>query len=207
MSKILYLKIEQKIQTQKKEVLLKDIAKMECSEQEYVNRLNTEKFMNISEKGRKRYVCSVLTVIEQIHKVYPNLEVQNLGEADFLIYYEGERSKSWVQWMKALVLCLIIFFGSAFSIMTFQEDAGVSTIFDMIYESVLGSHPKGLYVIEISYAVGLSIGILLFFNHLGRSYLSKDPTPISVEMKNYEKQVNEALISENARRGNELDVD
>ena len=59
---------------------------------------------------------------------------------------------------------------------------------------------------EISYSMGLAIGIVVFFNHIGGRRITKDPTPIEVEMAIYEKEVNDALIKTADREGIEQDV-
>ena len=54
-------------------------------------------------------------------------------------------------------------------------------------------------MIEIGYSLGLGGGIILFYNHIGKRRITKDPTPIEVEMRLYEKDVNETII-DNATR-------
>ena len=38
------------------------------------------------------------------------------------------------------------------------------------------------------------IGIILFFNHFSKIYVTKDPTPIEIEMTTYEKETNTSII-------------
>ena len=59
---------------------------------------------------------------------------------------------------------------------------------------------------ELCYSVGLGVGILLFYNHFGLKRLSKDPTPIEVEMRKYETDVNQVLIEGHNRQDGKLDV-
>ena len=80
MSKILYLKIEQCIQVEQAGVKLGDFAQMECTDKNVVNRLKSEDFMKVGENPKQRTVVSVLAVIQKIHEIYPELEVQNVGE-------------------------------------------------------------------------------------------------------------------------------
>ena len=61
-------------------------------------------------------------------------------------------------------------------------------------------------MIEISYSIGLALGIIVFFNHVGGRRITKDPTPIEVAMKNYEKDVDTTLIETAGREGKEIDV-
>lgn len=79
-------------------------------------------------------------------------------------------------------------------------------IFDDIYFTVLKERPGKVNILEISYSIGLAAGIILFFNHIGGRRITKDPTPIEVSMRNYERDVNQALIETADREGMEEDV-
>ena len=48
--------------------------------------------------------------------------------------------------------------------------------------------------------------IIVFFNHIGGRRITKDPTPIEVEMRIYEEDVNKALIATADREGKTMDV-
>ena len=63
-------------------------------------------------------MVSVLEIIACIHAAYPEVEVQNLGEADIIVTYENQKTPPYL-WhiLKVAVVAAIIFFGSAFSIM------------------------------------------------------------------------------------------
>ena len=58
----------------------------------------------------------------------------------------------------------------------------------------------------VSYSVELAVGIILFFNLTGGRRITKDPTPIEVEMRVYETDVNKALIETADREGKTIDV-
>ena len=60
--------------------------------------------------------------------------------------------------------------------------------------------------LEVGYALGLGVGIIVFYNHFGPKKLSKDPTPIEVEMRKYETDINKALIDGHNRQNGKLDV-
>ena len=67
------------------------------------------------------------------------------------------------------------------------------------------SPSDGYSILEVSYSIGLALGIVLFFNHVGGRRLTKDPTPIEVEMRVYETEVNKALIETADREGKTVD--
>ncbi len=80
----------------------------------------------VREQEVKRYVISVMKVIEMIHELYPQLEIQNLGESEFIVEYDISVQKSEIlEIVKVAVLCVLIFIGSAFSIMVFNNDVGL----------------------------------------------------------------------------------
>lgn len=209
MSDILYLKAERNVEVNHRDVTLGDVAKLECANTSVVSRLKTLKLLKIRAEKSDRCIVSILKVVEQIHTVYPNLEIQNLGEADFIVAYEPEvRSGERVfQSLKVILVCLIVFFGSAFSIMAFNNDVGVNQVFHQIYEQVMGTPSDGFTILELTYSVGIAAGILIFYNHVGGKRLTKDPTPMEVEMRLYEEDVNTTLIESSSRKGTNLDVE
>ena len=58
----------------------------------------------------------------------------------------------------------------------------------------------------MSYAIGLPLGILVFYNHINRRKIKDDPAPIQVEMCTYEEQVNKAMIKLASREGKSIDA-
>ncbi len=163
--------------------------------------------MKIPEKGPHRFVVSILKIIELIHKDYPHLEIQSYGSPDMIVTYEEQKKNNRIwQFAKVLLVSLTTFFGSAFAIATFNNDSGISKLFDDIYELFMGTPKEGFSVLELSYSIGIIIGILVFFNHFGKKTMSVDPTPIEVEMRLYENDIQTTVIAEYARKGQELDV-
>lgn len=203
----LYIKGEQCVEVKKRDVTLGDLVTMECCQQNVVSKLKTIKAMKIPEKGPHRFVVSILKIIELIHKEYPNLEIQSYGSPDIIVTYEAQKQKSKIwEFCKIAFVSLTTFFGSAFAIMTFNNDSGITQIFGNIYELFTGVSKQGFTILELSYSVGIVVGILVFFNHFGKRKLSVDPTPIEVEMRLYENDIQTTVIAEYSRKGQELDV-
>ena len=144
-------------------------------------------------------------------------EEKNINdESDFIIEYTPpsekktsgkETKRKGFEYAKAVFVTLVAFIGAAFTIMTFNLDVSVGDLFDNIYKWFMGVDKQGKpTILEFSYCVGLPIGIVVFFNHFSRKKLTTDPTPIHVEMRNYESQVNKALIEDASREGKTIDV-
>ena len=77
------------------------------------------------------------------------------------------RHKGWQQWLKTAFVCVISFFGTAFTIMAYHNDVGINEVFTEVYKIVMNREPQGLNALEVSYSVGLAAGIIIFFNHIG----------------------------------------
>ncbi len=150
---------------------------------------------------------SVLKIIELIGQEFPNVDIENIGEKDFVLEYEPKQEPKWLLYLKTAILCVLIFFGSAFTIMTFNNDVGVGEVFADFYQQVMGTESSGFTVLEICYSIGLFLGIMIFFNHMGHKKITHDPTPIQVEMRTYEKDVDATFIENCGRKGTSNDVD
>lgn len=203
----LYIKANQSVEVKLRNVTLKDLISMECIDKTIVSKLKTTKILNIPEKGQHRIVVSILKIIECIHKEYPELEIQNMGAEDIIVTYEGGKKKNvMMDFLKSTGVVIISFIGSAFAIMTFNNDSGTNQLFSQIYEMFMKTPKEGFSVLELSYSIGLVIGILVFFNHFGKRKFTVDPTPIEIEMRLYENDIQTTLIDDYSRKGKEIDV-
>lgn len=203
-----YLKIEQNCIVYERAVRLEDIARIECTDLGICRQLKQMQVYYFSghDKSSLTQVFSVLKIIELIHEKYPSLEIVNLGVPDFVIRFVPKPEKKTAQYLKVAALSLFLFFGAAFSIMTFIEDVSVNKVFDHIYQRFTGVKPAGITPLEISFCIGLSVGIMVFYNHVGRKKITDDPTPIQVAMRKYEQDVDTTYIETTSRKGKNIDV-
>ena len=188
-----------------KSVTLGDVLKIECTN---IGILRAVKQMNLySFNHEHSVVFSILKVIERIHQDYPNAEIVNCGETDFVVEYKKDTKKSvFFSKLKLIAVSIIVFFGSAFTIMTFHNDIGIQEVFEKFYAQLIGNTKPAVTELEISYSIGLAIGIIVFFNHFSKKRLSKDPTPIEVEMKKYNKDLINTKIARAGEEGHTEDV-
>lgn len=204
----LYLNISQNVEVDTTDVTLDTIAKLTSSEKNVVARLKTMKIIKIKDKKFARYIVSVMAIIEKIHEIYPTLEIVNIGEPEFVLTFRKKNKESKIFYaIKLIFICVAAFFGAAFSIMTFNNDVGINELFAKIYEEYTGQISNGFTILEISYSLGIAVGIIVFFNHFFGRNLSTDPTPLEVEMKIYEKDINTMLIESCSRKEQIIDVD
>ncbi len=203
----LYLKAERNVEVTEEDVFLKDVAKIYCKDAHIVAKVKAIKIHRFGKEEQKRQVFSILKLIELITQQCPEAEVQNMGETDVLVeLVDVDKHKGIVQVLKVIFVACISFFGTAFTIMAFHNDVGINQVFGKVYELVMGQQAPGYSVLEFTYSIGLAVGITVFFNHIGGRRITKDPTPIEVEMRIYEKDVNDSLIETADREGKTIDV-
>lgn len=197
----LYLKIDKNVRAKGRQIYIKDIASVCCAQKTIESKVKALRLPTEIIRGPGRYVFSVFDVIEAIQQEYPNLEINNLGEADFIITVEKKQKApdAWI-WCKTVFVCFLSFFGAAFSIMAFNNDVGITTLFGQLYEQFTGDASNGFTILEVTYSVGVGLGILLFFHHFARNRDKADPTPLEVEMRTYEDDVDTTLIESGNRK-------
>lgn len=205
---ILYIKAEQSVEVLNKKIFLEDVVKLYSSDKKMVSVLQKVVLMFVKSQKDCKFNFSILKVVELINKEYPEVQIVNMGETDFVVCYKiPKKSQKMLEYLKTAFVATIIFFGAAFTIMTFNEDVGVGKVFDNIYKLVVGQAKTGGSVLEISYSIGLPIGIIVFFNHFSRIKIHDDPTPIQIQMRVYEEDVNKTLIQNANREGKIIDSD
>lgn len=205
---MVYIKIPLRVIVSHSNVILKDIATVYCSNENLLKRIRDLPLINIEPKKNSQYAFSIMKVIALITTIDTNLNVVNLGEEDFLVEYQPEKADNKIfEYSKTIFVSAIIFFGAAFSIMTFNTDVSVPDVFANVYNLIMGESGKGQGIIELSYCIGLPVGILVFFNHFSSKKVRRDPTPIQIEMRKYEKDVESAILSNADREGKTIDID
>ncbi|TCK92440.1 stage V sporulation protein AA [Natranaerovirga hydrolytica] len=208
-SKNIYFKASKKTIINKKNVKIEDIAKLEGDDEAVINKIKKLPVLTITEDVKKNYVVSILEVIKIIQAKVPNVDIQNIGEADFIICYWPNRKNEnkLLTYIKVICVCMILFTGGAIAIMTFHTDAAVPDVFKELYRIFTGVTTENPTLLEISYSIGLALGIIVFFNHFTNVKIMDDPTPIEVEMRSYEKDVEDSIIESLVDEGENIDVD
>ena len=207
MSKTVYLNISQITEVHHKDIQLKDVADVYCDDTAVMNKCKALRIKTIHLDRNLRYVESALDVIKKLVEMDSSISVNNVGEVDFIIDYHKKKSPNWVwQWIKTIFVCIICFCGAAFAIMTFNNDVSVPDVFDKIYLIIMREESSGFSILEVSYSVGLALGIVGFFNHFSKIKINTDPTPLEVEMRLYEDNISKTLIQNDGRKESDIDV-
>ncbi len=107
-SDTIYIKADKNTEVTKPDVTLGDVLKIECANPSVLSRVKTLKLLKFHHKDNKkqnRTAVSILKVIACIHEVYPNVEVQNEGEQDFIVTLEEQKTPGgFVHWTKVITV-------------------------------------------------------------------------------------------------------
>ena len=208
MSETLYMDIKQSCKVKCPDVYVRDVADITCTDSTIINRINALKIWTFHNPKDNRYIFSSIKLMELILKECPSLKINPIGETEFLIEYEPKaKNTKLLEYLKVSLISIILFFGSGFTIMAFNNDIDIKNLFDTLYEKSGNIVPDGISALEIGYSIGIFLGIMLFYNHMGKKKITSDPTPIEVEMRKYEQDINTTLINGIHRKESRIDVD
>lgn len=207
MADCVYLKLSESCLAEKKKVKIKDVAAVFSGNPDL--KYGIEKLELMSFTGnREQQVISVMYILEVIQQNFHDCIVQPLGAADVVVYYRTyDTSDKIKQFLKFLMICFIAFFGAGFSIMSYNSDVNMVGQLDVMENIFVGKAREAYPVAGIAYSVGLFIGIIIFFNHGVKKKFTDDPTPLQVQMRQYEQEVNQTVITDAERKKEIRDAD
>lgn len=207
----IYVSLHRKTTVTKKRLIqLKDIA--EISAPEHIRRQAENIIIyRIEEDKKENYIISIIQVIQAIVKEIPKATISNTGTANTVLQYLPEDYKENKLWgiCKLTAIVLILFLGSAITIIAYYEDTSLIKVFRFIQEMFTGESVNNPYWISIPYSIGIGVGITVFYNQFGTKKLTDDPTPIQVEMTKYDADIDACLVDTSNRspmKGNRNDI-
>lgn len=190
------MKPEKKVEViAKKEITIGDITVLE-GPKKIIDEIYKIKIMEIYKNKDKNYLIASIEIVKHIQQYCDDIIVYNLGEKDTIVSYKKqfEKENKLLTLVKIAFVGITLICGGAFAIMTFHTDAAVPDVFVEFYYIFMGNRDMQPYALEIPYSIGLAVGIIVFFNHFSKIKLTDDPTPIEVEMRMYEKNVEDSII-------------
>lgn len=205
---VLYIRVNQNNLVNNKNVYLKDVANIYSTDKKMVKKLEEILIYKITKNEKQFYCFSVFILFKEIDKLYPKVDLRNIGNTEFIIEYEPPKKASKTkEVLKVAFVSSIIFIGAGFTIMTFNEDVSIKKLFAIVYELIMGKEQTSGSLMEIGYAIGLPVGIMVFFNHFSKAKLGIDPTPMQVQIRMYEESLDMTIIENANRKGELIDTD
>lgn len=202
-----YLKMDTKVKTAADVICIGDLGKIYCQDTHVSSKIKPLKVYVFQKKDKGRCVISALKVTELIYGCCPHCTVDIVGATETIVdQVKPGHSSRWTVWPKVVLVSLLCFFGTMYTIMAYHNDINITELFSQIYEMVMGRPGDGFTVLEAAYSVGLAVGISIFYNHIGKRRLTPDPSPVEVEMRVYGDDINTALVELANREEKTIDV-
>lgn len=203
-----YVELEDSVQVTDRKVLVSDIATIWTPEPALASKIKNTVVYRFESEDKQ--VIGLLWITKAILSHFPDCVVIPHGESDCVVERVDASKKDGQNTLfkkcKVFLVCVICLLGGAFSIMAFHNDIDITSIFMKFYEFVTGNKSSGFTILEVSYSIGLLAGILVFYNHIGKKKITSEPTPIEVSMRNYERDMDEAIVKRREREGKKIDV-
>ncbi|OON91408.1 MAG: hypothetical protein ATN34_01015 [Epulopiscium sp. Nele67-Bin002] len=202
----IYIKVFKKSSIVQKDVVtIKDLAEIITLDDEMAKKIQELVVLKFEEKKPGNYLVSITDILRVVQEAFPDAQITPIGEADALIQYSPTPMKKnkFVELIKVGVVAAIMFAGSTIAIMAYQIDTSFTKTLTALNKVFTGQVDTNPLWITIPYAIGMPIGVIVFFNHLGNKKITEDPTPIEIEIDKYKDSVENSLIDAltNIRRG------
>ncbi|MGM0874067.1 MAG: stage V sporulation protein AA [Bacillota bacterium] len=204
MEKTVYIRLRHRIQVHPNDVITIDKIALVVGDKELTEKLRQIIIHKIKPIDKNRVVIDVMHVIKEIHKFDHHIDVQTIGASQTIVEILYEKKK-----LSPLLFCvvwLLLFIGAGLAIMNFHEDVSMQQVHQRIYKIVTGESNEQPLLLQIPYSLGLGLGMVLFFNHLFKKRINEEPSPLEVEIFNYQLDVDQ-YVAMNENKENLNDVD
>ncbi|MBT2642121.1 stage V sporulation protein AA [Bacillus sp. ISL-41] len=191
MEKTIYIRMRNRVQVKPEQsLLLKDIAQIIASE-DIFQELASLQVKKIMPKDHI-HIIDVMKVIRFIAGIYPDHEIQTVGPPQTIIEVIYKKKGMSVPFF--ILVWFLLFFGAALTIMNFHEDVSMQSVHQRLYFIMTGKEVAKPLLFQIPYSIGIGLGMILFFNHVFKKRLNEEPSPLEVEMFNYQQSLDQYVI-------------
>lgn len=180
------------------EVKLGDVAQL-AGDSSVVELLQNEIIYKITAHDKTHVVIDVMKVIEIIQQKASHVQINLLGSGQTLVEIIYEKKKAHPIFFG--LVWLLLFIGAALAIIYFHEDVSMQQVHQRLYYMITGEFNAQPLLFQIPYSLGLGLGMVLFFNHVFQKRINEEPSPLEVEMFQYQQSLDQYVIV-NENKGN-----
>ncbi|RFU65597.1 stage V sporulation protein AA [Peribacillus glennii] len=204
MENLLYVRMRHRVEVRpNQKVKMKDIAKIVGPESQ-VAELGDTDLLTVTNEDKNIIIVDMIQMIKKIREQNPDVEIQTVGPAQTIVEVIFEKKK--VSWTMFIVVWLLLFIGAAITIMNFHVDVSMQTVHQNLFKIITGREDSKPLLIQIPYSIGLGLGMMVFFNHFFRKRFNEEPSPLEVEMFNYQQDLDRYVtMNENKESIRRLD--
>jgi stage V sporulation protein AA len=207
MGKTVFIKLRHRVQVRPNAVVtVGDVAQIIAMDGSIVEQLKMIPLYQIQPSDKNIVIIDVMKVVRAILQADHSFDVQTVGPSQTIIEVVYEKRRFSTAYF--LLIWLLLFVGSAMAIMNFHEDVSMPEVHQHLYEMITGKKVDKPLLLQIPYSLGLGIGMILFFNHVFRKRINEEPSPLEVEMFNYQQSLDQyVILHENKESMRNIDDD
>ena len=169
-----------------------------------VKQVEELRILTVKKEDKNIIIIDSVQMIEAIRAIDPSIEIQTLGPTQTIIEVIYEKKK--VSLLSFAAVWLLLFLGAVMTIMNFHVDVSMGEVHQKLFTIITGKEDKKPLLIQIPYSIGLGLGMILFFNHFFKKRFNEEPSPLEVEMFNYQQDLDQYVImTENKESVRHLD--
>lgn len=181
-----------------KNVIVEDLGDVYCTKPDIKKSIENIQVKKKNNEEDWDYI-TVTEITEKILSKYPYIDLKMLGEVETLIEYKSqEDKKTFLEVIKILAICILLFFGASLAIINFHEDVNTSTSMKELYYTFTGKKVDNPLLMVIPYSFGIGIGVIAFFSRVPSSSKrrQKEPGPMEVELYQYDQGLEQQILNE-----------
>ncbi|EID44951.1 stage V sporulation protein AA [Parageobacillus thermoglucosidasius] len=207
MEKTVFVKLRHRVQVKPRAVVvIGDVAQITANDSNIAEQLKAVPLYRIQPSDKNIVIIDVMKVIRAMMEKDDALDVQVIGPAQTIIEVVDQKRRFSSAYF--LLVWMLLFVGSAMAIMNFHEDVSMQEVHQHLYEMITGKKNDKPLLLQIPYSLGLGIGMILFFNHVFRKRINEEPSPLEVEMFNYQQSLDQyVILYENKESMRKIDDD
>nr|WP_207196127.1 MULTISPECIES: stage V sporulation protein AA [unclassified Peribacillus] len=201
---VVYIRMRNRVQVKGNQtVRIKDIARI-IGPEEVIQIIEETFLLTVKKEDKNIIVIDLAQLIMAIRKVDPQIEVQTFGPSQTII--EVIYSKKKMSYLTFALVWFLLFIGAGMTIMNFHVDVSMGEVHQKVFTLITGKLDEKPLLIQIPYSFGLGIGMILFFNHFFKKRFNEEPSPLEVEMFNYQQDLDRYVtMNENKENVRHLD--
>lgn len=161
-------------------------------DQAIIKRIGHLAVYQIQPTDGSRVQIDIMTIITSIHSIFPKLDIQVVGSVNTVVYVRQPQKR--LRPLYIALVWLLLFVGSGLAVMNFHEDVSMRAVHIRLYYLVTGEETLYPLWLQIPYSLGLGIGMVLFFNHFFKKRFNDEPSPLDVEMFNYQQNLDQYVV-------------
>ncbi|MUV39729.1 Stage V sporulation protein AA [Lentibacillus sp. JNUCC-1] len=187
-----YLRMRKNVDlTDMKLLKLNDIAYISAPSALKSHLLETDIY-RMTEKDQNTVVIDGFMVIDHLNEIFSDAEFQMVGPNEAIIRVHKQRKRTPI--VIVAFIWLLLFIGTAMTIMNFHYDVSMQEVQQKLHYIITGEKKEYPLWLQIPYSIGLGVGMLLFFNHWFKKRFNEEPSPLEVEIFNYQQSLDQYAV-------------